>query len=163
VQIRVNASLAAFASNNVYVQWRCPADRPNVTTGMGTSSCQGSASVTLNLTVLLYDLTTNVRVQSSNAVIGYSSSTTVYSDDFCFPYGCYWSNYSFSYASGTLGGNLSWWINTTMNSGDAYEVLTSVSGTVGVTMQGFPGSNAVAALNYGTKGNEWNLTSIQVR
>jgi hypothetical protein len=161
--IRVNATFHLTASANSTVVWKCPAAHRNRSTGAGSSNCIASSLEVLNISVVLQDLTRFTRVPSSNPFSGFNAYSSTYSDDFCFSYGCYWSNYSYAYSSGLLGGNFSWWINTTLNSADKYNVVVTVGATVGVALQGFPRSHIDAALNFGTKGNDWNLTSISVR
>jgi hypothetical protein len=163
VSILVNATFRGNASSNFSIDWNCPRAHWNRHTGATSSNCQAFGFETLDLQAVLMDRTNITQVQPNNVVVGFSQYTEVYSDDNCFSYGCAWSNYSYSYSTGALSGNFSWWFNTTLSSAAVYAIGLTVQGTVSVNVQGFPDSHVQEALNYGTRGNGWNLTSITVR
>jgi hypothetical protein len=161
VALRVNMTLRATTSNNFSIDWKCPpAHRNRTARGLVSSDCTASSAVLLTLRVVVLDMTTYGQILPANMVIGYSEVTTIYADDNCYSYGCWWSNYSYSYSSGTLAGNLSWFFNTSLISSNNYSVAVTVGTNVNVEVQGFPKSEITAAFNDGTKGNYWNLTSI---
>lgn len=161
--ITANMTWNGSATNRTAVLWNCPpAARLTSHTGFNLEDCNAAVNDRFNATAMLIDTTTNRPVSQGLDSYGYSQNLEIYSQDFCYWYGCGWSNYSMAFNLGVPSTTQAWVLHLNPVPNNNYALEITVQSFVIVTLAGFTNSTMLGALNYGTQGHEWSLNSIVV-
>jgi hypothetical protein len=162
ITVMTNMTVNGTSSNHTKVRWTCAPTPRNATTGIGSQQCSAYSQMRFNVTVSLIDTTTGRSSARGISLYNFQEDGNLYSQDNCFGYGCYWSNYSYAFNLGNLTNKVSGSFTSTTIPSHHYEIQVFVSSFVSVQVVGFVHSKDLAALNVGTKGNYWELDSVRV-
>ena len=162
VSVRVDVGLSGTTNNSSKVRWNCPPAVYNASQRYGFSGCTAAYTAVFAASVSLLDNSNGSLVVSSTPFAGLSLNNLRYSDDYCYAYGCAWSNYSFAYSYGQLSGNYSWWVNTTLNPAHYYTVVFHMLCFISAAVVGFPGSYSRETMEIGTSHHHWHVSSIVI-
>lgn len=163
VTVVTNVTFNGTSGNRTAVQWNCPATpwNPNAS-GLYFNECLAIGRVDLNSSISIVDTSTHSVVAQLFGAESLEQRSTTYSVDNCYPYGCYWSNYSFAFTTGNLSHASSTTLKFTPMAAHSYAVVVNVGLMLTMTLVGFAKSNLVEAVNLGTQGHSWSLDSVSV-
>jgi len=164
MSVVVNVSVNGTALDRTTIRWNCPAASRVGVTGYAfvLSACNANSAARFTLGVELEDLTSHMVVAYGSRNLGYTESGIGYSDDYCYAYGCYWSNYSYQFSSGNLTQRQSFVVTINPNPSDVYAVVLVAQTAVATTVNGFGGTTVTQSLNVGTQGSGWSLDRVTV-
>jgi len=169
LEVAIPIKVATSAAHSISVNWKLhgsatEAMSPGTCTLSTTASyqsCYVSAYLSAYAGAYLVDTTNGSYFYQTNYWSFYNDS---YNDTYCYSSTCYNSSGSFGY--GTLGGNVSFFINGTLNKLDSYAILTYFYGYAQSYVSSYQatltGASASASIVLAGGSNKATLSTIVV-
>jgi len=168
VDVAIPIKVATSAAHSISVNWKIHATSsssytPGTCTLATTTSfqyCESGADVSVYGFTYLVDLTNGTYFYPTNYWDYYNES---FNETYCYSGTCY--NYTYAFAYGSLG-NVSWFINGTLNKLDSYAIVTYLDAYASAFAESYTatltGASGSASFSMAGGPNKATLSSIVV-
>lgn len=163
--VSATVGLNGSAYFHSHLKWKCQGTTWNASRASGgfvIAGCSASTQVRFGVTSAIINSTTGFPVTGPNITYFYFESGLAYSEDYCYPYACYWSNYSLAYQVSNLTHAESVEARGLLGVHGAYALEVTVQVLVESEVQGFLRGQITSSTNIGQSGADWSLESIVI-